>query len=287
MTKRSESYFKTLDKSKIFFQRWEAESSRGQVLITHGLGEHSGSYKHVAHSLNQDHWDVLAWDLRGHGKSSGQPGYASHFDDFTSDFQKWNEILEEGQWVNKDKPLVFFGHSMGGLIMLKYLLNNEAKPALPVSAACLSAPALGLVKKASPLLLWVASLIVKLYPRLTLHNQIQYQKLTNDEKQIKFYEMDALRHNKISPNIYLGMIESFNYIHKCIHGNPTQFNIPMLFQIPEKDTIIDSQRTIDMTKKLNPAMCQVRIYSNSYHEIFNGLEKEVALNDLKAFLATV
>ena len=41
----------------------------------HGLGEHSGRYAHLAAFLNQAGYTLLAFDLRGHGKSEGQRGH--------------------------------------------------------------------------------------------------------------------------------------------------------------------------------------------------------------------
>ena len=281
MTKTNESYFKTFDGTEIFIKQRHVEASQGLVLITHGLGEHSGSYDHLADSLNQEQWSVLTWDLRGHGKSSGQRGYIPHFDDFISDFEKLYETLEHLQWIDKDKPLILFAHSMGGTILLKFLLTKRAAAAAPhMSAACLSAPALGLIKRPSTLTLWVARLIKRLNLKITLNNPIIYEELTNDENQIKIYEMDTLRHTRISPNIYLGMIDAYNYVHQ----HAANLKSPLLFQIPENDPIVDSQSTLKLSQKLNPKKCQVKTYSNSRHEIFNGLEKKQALNDLKKFI---
>ena len=42
------------------------------------MHEHSNRNAYIAHSLSQDGYEVLAMDLRGHGKSGGLPGYMDH-----------------------------------------------------------------------------------------------------------------------------------------------------------------------------------------------------------------
>src|SRR4051812_45732949 len=47
---------------------------RATLVLTHGLGEHSNRYGHVAAEFVARGWRVIAWDLRGHGRSSGARG---------------------------------------------------------------------------------------------------------------------------------------------------------------------------------------------------------------------
>ena len=276
MSQRYESQFLTFDRSEIFFQQWRMESPRGTVLITHGLSEHSDCYHDLACVLNKDQWNVLSWDLRGHGRSSGKRGYVADFDHFISDLQAFNKLLNERGLIDTDKPKILFGHSLGGLIVLKALIDCD----LGATAACLSAPALGLEKQPSRLKELIAHVAAKWLPQITLWNEITYDQLTRDENKIKSYGKDALRHDKISPRLYLGMVDSFDHIHQNLPG----VNIPLFFQVPGQDTIIDSTSCLDLYKKLDSTRCQFELYSNSRHEIFNDLDRGQAIKDLKDFI---
>ena len=55
----------------VVMRHWPVAEPRGQVLIVHGLGEHSGRWDHVAQFLSDRGLDVHAYDLRGHGLSGG------------------------------------------------------------------------------------------------------------------------------------------------------------------------------------------------------------------------
>ena len=57
---------------------WRSASASGccrppaaSVVISHGAGEHSGRYTHVAERLNAAGYAVFALDHRGHGRSEG------------------------------------------------------------------------------------------------------------------------------------------------------------------------------------------------------------------------
>lgn len=51
-----------------------ASPLRGSVVIMHGLGEHSGRYRHLAGFLNACGLSVRCYDHRGHGRSQGKRG---------------------------------------------------------------------------------------------------------------------------------------------------------------------------------------------------------------------
>jgi alpha-beta hydrolase superfamily lysophospholipase len=67
----------------------EPSAARAQVLIVHGLGEHSGRYEHVAQKLHSWGYSVRSFDLWGHGLSDGERGSMrdehAMLDDLTTD----------------------------------------------------------------------------------------------------------------------------------------------------------------------------------------------------------
>ena len=56
--------------SERFFRSWSSEdNAKAVVLISHGLGEHSGRYDHVARAFTANHLHVYALGDIGHGQS--------------------------------------------------------------------------------------------------------------------------------------------------------------------------------------------------------------------------
>jgi alpha-beta hydrolase superfamily lysophospholipase len=108
---------------KLYFQYWQTnQSPKGIVCLVHGLGEHSGRYAHWAVLLNQAGYGYMAYDLRGHGKSGGQRGHVTSFDEYVKD----NDILlKEATERFLEIPRFLYGHSLGGLIVNYYVLLRK------------------------------------------------------------------------------------------------------------------------------------------------------------------
>src|ERR1700753_2005290 len=87
-----------------------AGPSKGMVVIPHGYAEHCGRYHEVAHVIVNAGWSVMAYDVRGHGKSPGQRGY---IDRFTTYLRDLSEILTVARQRAGTTPLVLLGHSNG------------------------------------------------------------------------------------------------------------------------------------------------------------------------------
>lgn len=302
MERRYEFYLKSKLSGEIYCQLWKSSFSisSGTVLITHGLSEHSDNYHEFSKVLNSWGLDVLAWDLIGHGRSSGKRGFVRNFDDLLI-HQK--QVIEWGlknaflgfndQGLESVKPkevhqlesvkrnkkaFILFSHSLGGLISIKNLLTHQD---LGVDALLLSSPCLGLSLKVSKFKLWFAKLANRFFPRLTLNNEVSYEALSRDQGMIKSYLSDPLRHDRISAPLFLGMIESMKFVKKRAHT----FHWPILFQVSKKDQIVNSKETLIFYHKVNSSLKKFIHYPKSYHEIYNDLDKAEALRDLRGFLS--
>lgn len=77
------------------------------VLLLHGIASRWQPFQAIVPALSEKH-HVFALDLRGHGLSSHTPG-GYHLQDFTGDVQEF--IRQQVQ-----KPVVVYGHSLGGLV---------------------------------------------------------------------------------------------------------------------------------------------------------------------------
>ena len=84
--KNDEFKLKASDGLLLFAQSWETDKQpKAMICLVHGLGEHSGRYFHVADRLTRAGYAFIAFDLRGHGKSSGERGHISSYNIFMQD----------------------------------------------------------------------------------------------------------------------------------------------------------------------------------------------------------
>ena len=83
------------------------------VLLVHGIGEHSGRYEHVGDQMTAAGLEVAAYDHRGQGGSGGRRGDVERWSQFHDDLAERLAVVRAGAG---DRPVVLYGHSLGGLI---------------------------------------------------------------------------------------------------------------------------------------------------------------------------
>jgi acylglycerol lipase len=116
---------------------WEPQGRPwAAALLVHGLGEHSGRYEALGDRFAAAGIDVRAFDQRGFGASGGRRAYVRRWEEFGADVAARLDALRRER---PDVPIVLYGHSLGGLIVLDAVVRGVVRPDLVV----LSAPALG------------------------------------------------------------------------------------------------------------------------------------------------
>jgi acylglycerol lipase len=177
------------DGTALLLRHWAVKSGEpwAAMLIVHGLAEHCGRYEHVGSQLASAGIDTHAFDLRGFGGSGGQRASVERWSQLHDDVE---ERLVGIRSIAPDRPLVLFGHSLGGLIALGYVLDGRARPDLLV----LSAPA---IEARVPL--WQRVLVATLRrvrPGLLLSNRLDIHTLSSDEAVCDAYLADPLNQHK-------------------------------------------------------------------------------------------
>jgi alpha-beta hydrolase superfamily lysophospholipase len=118
------------DDTPLLVRRWSpADPPWASVLLVHGLGEHSGRYEHVGDRMAAAGLDVHAYDHRGMGGSGGPRGDIDAWATFHDDLA---DRLTAVRAAADGRPVVLYGHSLGGLICAGYLLTDRPRPDLAV-----------------------------------------------------------------------------------------------------------------------------------------------------------
>lgn len=119
----------------------DPDAPRGSILFMPGRGDTYEKYLETLEEWHRAGWRVTASDWRGQAGSGrlGSDEVTGHIDDFTT----WTRDLGFfwTQWVCEvPGPLVIAGHSMGGHLIMRALIDGEIDP----DAVVLSAPMLGM-----------------------------------------------------------------------------------------------------------------------------------------------
>ena len=140
------------------------ENPEGTFFILHGYYDHVGLYSHILRFFLEQGYNVFAYDLPGHGLSSGTPATIP-------DFSVYTEILSSIFLLCADrvaKPWHGYGQSTGCAILTDHLLSAKATP---LNNVVLSAP---LVRPwmwpLSRIQLHIARLFIRQLPRAFTDN---------------------------------------------------------------------------------------------------------------------
>ena len=116
---------------------WTPADATGTAVVIHGYYDHVGLYGHLIQHLLRRKLAVLAFDLPGHGLSSGPPATIETFDHYVAAF---NETLAATK-AQLPKPWHLIGQSTGGAVAMEWLLANRfTKANAPFDAIVLLAP---------------------------------------------------------------------------------------------------------------------------------------------------
>ncbi|MGQ0660807.1 alpha/beta fold hydrolase [Sphingosinicella sp.] len=135
---------------------WAPEgASRGALLFAGGRGDFIEKYLEAYAWWRAKGWAVTAFDWRGQGRSRGQIRLGNYvtFNGLVDDLAA---LIADWRAASPDGPHVAIGHSMGGHLLLRTLIDK----APPLDAAVLVAPMLGV--NSYPMPAWLAPQIAEL-----------------------------------------------------------------------------------------------------------------------------
>ena len=163
----------TADGIRLRTLRWRpAGAAWASLLLLHGLGEHAGRYDHVGRQMADAGIDAHAYDQRGFGASGGPRAYVRRWSELHDDLEARVAAARE---ASSGAPLVLYGHSLGGLVALGYVLDRR-RP-LP-DLLVLSAPGLDSTIEAWKQL--AAPILGRIVPRLRISNGLRPGSLSRD-----------------------------------------------------------------------------------------------------------
>ena len=101
-----------------FFWSTQADhDTHGTVFLFHGYFDHTGIYRHLIEFLLNAGFDIVIYDLPGHGLSTGEEAAIE-------DFSQYKNIVETFLNICRDRvkgPWFAVGQSTGAAILLEYL----------------------------------------------------------------------------------------------------------------------------------------------------------------------
>ncbi|HPC99065.1 MAG TPA: lysophospholipase [Bacteroidales bacterium] len=226
------------------------------ILLVHGIGDHTGRYVEWAARFTREDIGFLAVDLPGHGKSDGKRGVISSYD-LTDEMI--NQLIAEYRKTYPGIPLFIYGHSLGGNIVLSYLLRTRPD----VKGAVVTSPWLKLTFEPSPARVFLAKIMKSVFPSFVQPTALNTAHLSHDKEVVKKYTEDPLVHDKISAGLFHSAVSASGYVL----SNISQLNVPLLLMHGTDDLITSPEGSREIAAKSDKIT--LRLWEGGYHELHN------------------
>lgn len=237
----------------------------GTVVLVHGYGEHVGRYGAFASWLAGRGFRVAAFDLRGHGESPGRRGHISSFGEYLEDL---DAFLGHIQREVPSRRTYLLGHSLGGLIVIRYLERHPRA----VGGAILSAPALGF---SLPIPGWkraLARIASALVPWLSLPSGIDPAALSRDPAVVEACRRDPLVHRVATARWFTEALRAQRDALREAAG----IRVPLLLMYGTADRLVSQEAIRCFFAACGSPRKELLALAGFCHEVLNEVGKEEA-----------
>lgn len=248
---------------RLFEQSWQPTGvPHANIVLVHGLGEHSSRYAHVAAALTGRGYAVHTFDLMGHGRSEGERAYIDSFDQFADDLEQFARRVHRSA---PDRPLILLGHSMGGAIVA-YTTGTRL---LPVAGAIYSSAALKPGSDISPLLMRAVGLLGRYRPHLPL-TKLDSRAVSRDPAVVAAYAGDPLvHHGGVPARTGAELLRALRRIADLAET----LRYPMLIFHGTADRLTDVEGSLQLYARAGSADKTLRLFDGFFHECLNEPEQ--------------
>jgi alpha-beta hydrolase superfamily lysophospholipase len=253
---------------------WPGGDASGALVVAHGLGEHGGCYRRLAEELVETAGvGVLAFDMRGHGRSPGRRGVVRDYDELVADLRA---ALDWTARVVAGRPLFLLGHSNGGVVALRALAEGYAG----LSGLVLSNPSLRLAVTVPAWKLRLGTWLRQRAPWVTLSAALPDEHLSRDPAVNAERRRDPLRHSRTSAPLFFGMVES----GADLAARAEAVRVPTLLILGGADPVIDPRASEAFFDRLGAGDKALLVEPEMVHEPLHDLGAERVRAALAAWL---
>lgn len=273
----------------------------GVVQLAHGMCEHKERYVDWMRYLTQQGFAAVISDHRGHGGSVADEAELGYFGDTQGDAivdDLWQVTCAIRQRFPGQKVMLF-GHSMGSLVVRKYIQTHDE--AIDRLVVCGSPSENRLVNVALALCKVIGALRGERYrseliKRLSTGNgskrfaaeQDELSWLTSDQAVRDAYRQNPYCSFTFTINGYLNLFHLVKHVYEPARYQVKNPALPILFVAGADDPVILSPRQWEdaqaFLRRLGYTNVSGKLYEGMRHEILNEKERLRVYQDVVEFL---
>ncbi|NTU72037.1 MAG: alpha/beta hydrolase [Coriobacteriia bacterium] len=268
--RHTEQHFEGSDGITLFRCVWEPQDDpTALVVLVHGVGEHCGRYGTVVGALTDAGIAVHAFDQRGHGRSDGVRVHIDRWTQYREDLRVFLGLVTD---QHPGVPVVLYGHSMGSLVVLDYLVAYPDG----LAGAVISGVALEPIGVAGPVQIAMARLLTDVFPKISVSLGIDASSLTHDEDAVAAFRADPLVTGRATVRWGTESLDTVAQLKHDLH----RVDLPLLVLHGADDPLNCPSGAKALFAAAPNADKTLRLYPGTLHEPHNDLVHEQVADDI-------
>lgn len=294
----AEGYFPSYNQeSSVYYCHYTPDMPKGVVLLSHGMGSHSGLYHTLCETLCEHGYAVYRYDLLGHGKSVSEGENFGTFARENGDVALVKDLETMTGMIRRrfrQLPFFLFAHSLSSFIARAFLSSHKevfdgvilSGTAKPMQFSFFKRRRfLKLLQKAgreySPAVerVMLGSLVAPFLKE-------EGSWLTTNPATLPKKSEDALVGHKMCADAYGDIFRLLEFISgdECLEE--TSRATPILFLTGERDPL-GGKALLDLVEKMDDrgfSKVGIRVYEGEKHELLGSLSHQRVLDDILLYL---
>ena len=270
-----ETTFKSFDGTELFCRTWEPTVSSDRALILlHRGHEHSGRLTRLVETLDlKDYWG-FSFDMRGHGQSPGERGYAEGYDVWVKDLDAFAKHVCRTYGIAYEN-IAIVANSVGAVTASTWV--HDYAP--DIRCMVLAAPAFR-IKLYIPFAVSLLRLLLKVKPKSFIKSYVKSSMLTHDDREAKRYNDDPL----ITRNIAVGILLGLHDTSTRILDDAAAIHTPTLLLSAGSDCVVKTSAQKRFYDRISAPRRDMITYPDSYHAIFYEKERSKPIAAARDFI---
>lgn len=269
---------------KFYYPKGKLPKKLIHVIFQHGAIEYHKRHEELFDSLREKFGNNLViscLDLVGHGFSGGARAYVDRFETYVEDFLKFIRTTQD-LYREHEVETHLMAHSLGGLIVLKTMVDYPDQVPFKVDSLILTNPCIK-PKFTLPNLVndWVLDISDKL-GKLRLPSLYDGFDLTSDRSRAIAFNHDHLNSH------FLTMKMGAEIIKTCREITPYAYylQVPVFCIVSGKDVIVDHNVTKLFLSGLDKAKVKELYYPDCKHDILNETCRNQIFQEIIEYIDT-
>jgi alpha-beta hydrolase superfamily lysophospholipase/SAM-dependent methyltransferase len=267
--------FRSWDGTELFYRAWlSPRETERAIVVLHRGHEHSGRIAQLVEALDLPDCHAFAYDMRGHGRSPGERGYAAGYDVWVKDLNAFFNRVRDHHGIAPGN-IAMLANSVGAMNAVTWIHDYGVQ----VRCMVLAAPAFR-IRLYVPLAIPLLRLLHLFNPRAFIKSYVRAGMLTHDKAEVASYEGDPLITRNIAVSVLIGMHDAATRIL----DDAGAITVPTLVLTAGSDYVVSTEAQKRFVDAISSTRKEHITYPGMYHAILYETNRRAVLAKAREFI---